>query len=304
MVIQSEPCVEAMRQAFGRRFFKTDMYESMLKSRKRIALAACLGLAVLGVLYFFGVPLLSDLVVAVLPSSQEVSIGRTLFNQLTEELVLSGTLTPGVNRFAAQLDFGGTPPEIRVFEDDEVNAFAIMGGYIGIYKPMLALIETPEELAGLLAHEYAHIEKRHSSRLMFRALSGYLIISAMLGDFSGLSVALVQNADMINTLRYSRAFEAEADERAVEILNLNGMKGGALASLFEKLSEAGEKAGPEWFSSHPDLMRRIEAASTLDFAKGSSGYTDGVGPADISRKEKIAEIFQELRILLDEEDDQ
>lgn len=298
LVINCEPCIAALRQTYGRRFFKTGVYVSLLKSGKRIALAASLALTVLGVLYFFGIPLLSDLVVSVLPPSQEVSIGRTLFNQVTEDLVLSESVTPAVNQFAAQLDFGGATPEIRVFKNDEVNAFAIMGGYIGIYEPILALLDTPEELAGLLAHEYAHIEKRHSSRLMFRALSGYLIISAMLGDFSGLSVSLVQNADMINTLRYSRAFEAEADERAVEILKLNDIEGVSLVNLLEKFSESGEKAPSEWVSSHPDLLRRIEAANTLDLDKGSSR----ADPECHARRKKRAEIFLELRSLLDEED--
>lgn len=286
LVIRSNECIAAMRASYPKLFAHTGIYDTLLKTKKRIALAAVIGMATLLAAYFFGVPLISDAVVSVLPPEQEALIGKGLFDQITKKNDVSEPLTESVSEFADHMDFGGQSPEIRVFLEDEVNAFAVMGGYIGIYEPMIALIDSPEQLAALLAHEYAHIEKHHSARLIFRALSGYMIISALLGDFSGVTVTIVQNADMLNTLRYSRKFEAEADAYALEILSHNGMSGSALADLFEKIRENHDKAGPEWFSSHPDLLARIELAKQSSLTGVNNATPTG---------ETLTSIFTEIR---------
>lgn len=293
IVMRSAECIEALRASYGGMFFRTGMYDAVLKSRRRIALAACVGVFALLLLYFVGAPALSDAVVSLLPPSQEAFIGGGLFEGVTRDFEPSEPMTEAVSRFAETLDFAGPTPTIRVFDEEEVNAFAVMGGYIGIYVPMLELIETPDELAALIAHEYGHIEKRHSARLIFRALSGYMIFSALFGDFSGATVTILQNADTLNTLRYSRKFESEADDFAIGFLSRNGMDGLALANLFDRISENNDKAGPEWLSSHPDLLARIERVER--FSPVGEGQAVLSSDADSLR----LEAFEEIRALTD-----
>jgi len=295
LVIRSNECITAIRASYPKLFMHTGIYDTLLKTKKRIALAALVGISTLVALYFFGVPFLSDIVVSVLPPEQEAYIGKNLFDQITKKYEVSQPLTDSVSSFAEHMVLGGPPPEIRVLLGDEVNAFAVMGGYIGIYEPLLALIESPDELAALLAHEYAHIEKQHSARLIFRALSGYLIVSVLLGDFSGATVTIVQNADMLNTLRYSRKFEAEADAYALEILRWNGMDGSGMANLFNRIHENHDLEGIEWFSSHPEMLTRIELAT-------QSSLTGEYRTAQMNETLEI--IFSEIRSLVQKADDE
>ena len=154
-----------------------------------------------------------------------------------------------------------TPYPIRIHyvRDTILNAFAMPGGTIVIYEGLFDRLESPEALAGLIGHEYTHVAFRHSLKSMFRSLSSYFLLSAVLGDISGLAGILAENANSIRNLSYSRKFEREADAHSADLLierkiNLKGM-----LDLFQVFREEAKKGGrvPEFLSTHPVTDDRI-----------------------------------------------
>ncbi|HOJ99732.1 MAG TPA: M48 family metallopeptidase [Termitinemataceae bacterium] len=279
------------------RYFKRHrfFYEGFFGSPRKVVGSVFLTIALIVGFYFMGIPLIADLTSSLLPPSQESSLGETLFSNIVES---EGGLTrpelqEKVLEFARTLTFGHQIKEIALLPGDTINAFAVMGGYIGIYLPMLELIETPDELAALLAHEWAHIEKRHSTRLIVRNLAGYYLISLIAGDFSGFLGILIENGHMLNNLRYSRTFEEEADLRAKELLIQNGFSPEGLTHLLTKISEKESEKGPEWLSTHPSLFKRLheERVSSLPSTISSSPQQERI-------RQQAALLFEQIKMAL------
>lgn len=156
------------------------------------------------------------------------------------------------------------PVEISVLESKMVNAFALPGRHIVVTSAMIKEAETPDELAGVLAHEMGHVTERHSTKRVLRAYGIGLIFQLVAGQgelfnaVGGLGNTLVQS-------KFSRADEALADRLAVERMAVAGMDGAALADLFERIQEQElEKRGEglnspiwEYLSDHPSFDARI-----------------------------------------------
>ena len=163
------------------------------------------------------------------------------------------------------------PVEISVLKSKMVNAFALPGRHIVVTSGMIEEAETPDELAGVLAHEMGHVTERHSTKRVLRAYGIGLIFQLMAGQgdlfnaMGGLGNTLVQG-------KFSRADEALADRLAVERLAVAGMNGAALADLFEriqaqerdKLGEDADNPFLEYFSDHPSFNARIAEIRDLD----------------------------------------
>jgi predicted Zn-dependent protease len=115
-----------------------------------------------------------------------------------------------------------------------------------------------EEMAALLAHEYSHVECRHTIKSMVRSTALYGIVSILFGDVSGLSAALIDNAKLLNNLHYGRGMEREADCKGIDLLNSSGINPQGMVRLmeqFKKLDDSSEVF--DWFSTHPDTDKRI-----------------------------------------------
>jgi beta-barrel assembly-enhancing protease len=150
------------------------------------------------------------------------------------------------------------PFTIKVIDSDEVNAFALPGGFFYVNKGLLLAADNEAELAGVMAHEIAHVAARHAvenqtkaSLLEYAALGG----SIFLGGIPGL---IYQNTAGIGLLgifmKFSRGAEEEADKLGVQYMYAAGYDPGAMATMFEKL-EAKNKKKPGFisraFASHP-----------------------------------------------------
>ncbi|WP_028974634.1 M48 family metallopeptidase [Spirochaeta cellobiosiphila] len=233
------------------------IYKWFFTNYTKIILGFVLTIGVLVGVYIYGVPLMADGIARILPYEQEKQMGDLIFKNMSKDLAIDETGSQKLQKFWDDLDWGEHPVNLYLSNKEEMNAFAIMGGHIVVYKDLLVTLDTPEELAALLAHEYSHIEKKHSARLIFRMLSNYLIISLLINDYSGTTAVILQNADSFRTLKYSRDFETEADERGVELLRKEGISPQAMADLFTKLKEQDHYTGPSWLSTHPDLNDRI-----------------------------------------------
>lgn len=181
---------------------------------------------------------------------------------------------PKVGAGAALPNEDTQPVEIAVLDSKMINAFALPGRHIVVTSAMIKEADTPEELAGVLAHEMAHVTERHSTKRVLRAYGIGLIFQLMAGQgdlfnaVGGFGNTLVQN-------KFSRTDEALADRLGAERLAASGMNPTALADLFEKIqakeredAKLPQSSGMwEYLSDHPDFASRI--AEIYEFARAA-----------------------------------
>jgi predicted Zn-dependent protease len=144
-------------------------------------------------------------------------------------------------------------------DDSTINAFCIPGGHMFVYTGLLNLCTSNDEIAGVIAHEIAHAEKRHSINQLAQQIGFQMILESILGlnsSWLGLGTQLMQ-------LKFSRADELEADEFAFYLLNENGFKSDALISFFNKMKLSNQVQIVEFVSTHPETDNRILAIEKL-----------------------------------------
>ncbi len=246
---------------------QTGMYEFVLsKGFWALVIIGAVILGVVGLLYVYGVPVLSEQVAQQIPAAQETELGESLYQQLKSrgEVTENPAQTKRLTAFWQQTGIKTRVPlRIVVVNDADTNAFAVPGGRVVVYSGILKLIKRPEQLAALLAHEAAHIENRHSLQQLIRSLAAYAIVSILIGDQGGgMSAILVQNADNLISLSYSRQHEAEADAFAVTELAKHGLNPMGAVWLMEALPTNGDVI-PTLLRSHPHNAERVAATRTL-----------------------------------------
>jgi len=157
------------------------------------------------------------------------------------------------------------PHEVTIINDPMVNAFALPGGHIYVFRGILEESNSPDEIIGVLAHEIAHVEKRHSVQQLARTMGTGFFSSLMIGaDVEGLDI--LQNAETISEisstlliLRYSRSFEREADEEGIQRMQSAHIPLLGLGQLLVRIeSRAGVDSGWVWLSTHPKSWERLE----------------------------------------------
>lgn len=129
----------------------------------------------------------------------------------------------------------------HINRDEQVNAFALPGGYVVINSGLILRAETPEELLGVVAHEMAHVTEQHGMRNIIGSAGIYLTVNAILGDVSGLLALIADAAPFLLNQSYSRSFETESDEKGAALLLAANIDPRGLARFFEKLKEEEEK---------------------------------------------------------------
>ncbi len=226
-----------------------------------VGLSAVL-LGLVAVVYFWVLPNLAESLAAKMPQQTEIQLGNYLAEGVMKGLEIDSARSVALQNFSKNIDFQTDYPlQFSVVRSEEINAFALPGGKIVVFDHLLEKIETPEALAGLLAHEVAHVKKRHSLKAMARSLSGGMFISLLFGDVNGLTSVLVENANLIETLGFSRKLEHEADEIALETLAKNRLDQNGMVSLFHTLKSEAEGQslqGLQFLSSHPLTDERIK----------------------------------------------
>jgi Zn-dependent protease with chaperone function len=141
------------------------------------------------------------------------------------------------------------------------NAFALPDGSIVITRSMLDLLQTPEELAGVIAHEVGHIDERHVMANVIRNVGVGVFFDVVFGG-AGAGQAVALASVNLASLGYSRGDETEADARGFDFMDAAGLNPGASGALFTRLA-AMEGAGgeaPDILQSHPATRARAEAA--------------------------------------------
>jgi predicted Zn-dependent protease len=162
--------------------------------------------------------------------------------------------------------------QIAIVDSPGFNAFAAPGGQIVIHRKLLMSTETPEELAGVLAHEMQHVLQRHATKALIRDLSLAAIADAVFGDVIVIGAFAVQGARTLTTLHYSRESEEEADREGMRLLQTARINPAGMIRFFETLkAQTGEAEPPAYLSTHPETDVRIARLKALAAELGRRG---------------------------------
>ena len=146
---------------------------------------------------------------------------------------------------------------LRIIEDDStLNAFCTPGGYIYVYTGIIKFLDAEHEFAGVMGHEIAHADERHSTAALTKQYGIDVLFSILLGNDQG---TLSQVAKGLINLSYSRGNESESDMRSVEYLYPTSYDARGAAKFFEKIIASGGGSGPQFLSTHPNPDNRVEA---------------------------------------------
>ena len=215
--------------------------------------------------YFRGIPWVAEKAVDLLPAEYDRYIGDTFADTYLINAEIDSVRSEQLNRFAALFRWENTTPlDLLVVESGQVNAYALPNGRIVIYSALLDKMENYEELAGLIGHEVAHINHRHSMKMLTRNLAGALFISVILSDVNGIMTLISENIHSLQTLTYSRRFEYEADRTGTLLLIRNQVDPEGMLQLFSRLSdEDSSLTVPEFLSTHPYNEERMASIREL-----------------------------------------
>ena len=149
--------------------------------------------------------------------------------------------------------------ETRIIKDDNtLNAFATPGGHIYVFTGLIKYLDNEDQLAGVLGHEIAHADKRHTTKQLQTQYGIALLLSVALGNNPG---TLAQIATGLATLKFGRDAEKEADDYSVVYLGgTNFYACNGAAGFFEKMLAGNQGSDtPEFLSTHPDPGNRVQA---------------------------------------------
>lgn len=243
----------------------------------KLRLLAILGIVVggiflIGAVLFWGVfPLLKKELVKQFPKEQEIEMGKQLYSQFIEQEVPDSVASRYLNDFASELNFHTSYPlHFTVLSGETVNAFALPGGEIIVYKGMLSRINQPAQLAALLAHEASHVHYRHSLNNLADNVMWNLLLMLIIGD-GGMGSVLAQQGNELRSLSYSRDLETQADTAGLSLLCKNGIHPKAMKELMGilKAESQGTQEVPEFAQTHPLPDSRIQTIEAFIIDKGN-----------------------------------
>ncbi len=229
--------------------------------RPLLALAAA-------IVAFAAVTLLTDfspsrIVAGMIPEETWASVGDTLVKTMAgprgtcADPAGERALEHMVKRLASHAPNGAEGYRVRVARLGVVNAFTVPGRRIVVSYELVEKADTPEEVAGVIAHEIGHAMEVHPEISLVRSLGLSALVSILTG---GSSDVLASTALLLLQMSYSRDAEEDADDHALRLLKASGISAEPLARFFEKLEEKTGKGSEltELVSTHPLSRRRIE----------------------------------------------
>jgi len=242
--------------------------------------------AIIGLGYFYAIPWVAEKSVIIIPEEYDSHLGTTFFEENTFFHDVDVKKTRALNSFANELHLKNTKKlKFTVLNSPTVNAFALPDGNIVVFSGILDKMKNYDELVGLIGHEVAHVNNRHSMKMLCRNLSGYLFVSAILGDANGVMATIGDNVNSLQSLSYSRNFEHEADVQGFEIVALNKINPEGMSNLFKRLQDEESVSIPEFLSSHPVTTDRIKDINELIKTK----------PFQFKENLKLKKLFLEIK---------
>ncbi len=223
------------------------------------------------------------------PIEWEVEYGRTALKQLstqekiiTNHVAFNAQVRVVTNALLPALGATKLPFQFHIIENTNLNAFAVPGGQVFIFTGLLTSAKRPEELAGVLAHEIAHITHRHSMRNIISSAGLGLTISALIGDAQGVTALLADSSQFLLNQKFSRDFEREADDTGWDYLLAANVDPRGMIEFFQTMkdeqerSTAGKLANTlDFLSTHPATDERMKhLRAKWDKLPRKSGFTE------------------------------
>lgn len=210
------------------------------------------------------------------PVEWEERFGDAVLESLAPEAARVGDpqLTVPIERLVAQLAAAQRSPyrfRVVVAADTVINAFAAPGGRIVVNTGLIALTESPDQLAAVLAHEIEHVRRRHVTVSLFQRFSVRLLLAVVLGESGGAVAGASGIAGQLSDLSFSRRAELEADAGGVAILRAAGFDAHAMVAVLERMGERSRAAPLELLSTHPATPARVAALRRVLEEAGASG---------------------------------
>lgn len=262
------------------------------KGRGRLAAWALAAVAAVAVQIGVLVPLLADSLAAYIPAQGERALGETTFGQIRKALDETG-LNPievceqakGSAALAGLVETLTAGQEFRqdvtvsVLDHEMINAFALPGGYVVLFRGLIEAAGGPDEVAAVLAHEIGHVVSRDPTRHALRSAGSIGVLGLLFGDFAGGAAVLFLTERLISA-QYSQDAESAADEFAHDTLEQAGVSPAALGDMFENMRRKhGDSDGvAAHFLSHPSLGQRIAAAEAA--ANAEADYVPSMSDDD------------------------
>ncbi|MCF3650197.1 M48 family metallopeptidase [Synoicihabitans lomoniglobus] len=238
-------------------------------------------LALIGVLAaFFGgcttVPETGRRQIIITSPAEEAQMGLSAFAQIKESEPISTNVMANdrITRIGRRIarsvgrDLPNANWEFVVFESNELNAFALPGGKVGVYTGLINLAESDDELAAVMGHEIAHVSSRHSGeRYSQQILAAGLTVVADEGmkmaemdpQKRQIAMATIGGGAQVGLLKYSRVHESEADTIGVRFAAGAGYDPRAAITFWQRMQKANEGRAEPWelLSTHPSNATRI-----------------------------------------------
>jgi predicted Zn-dependent protease len=211
-----------------------------------------------------------------LTDKQEKEIARSIMRDLyaspayLADAEIEAYLNDLGNRLAVESSASGRTLTFFTMRDPSINAFALPGGYIGVHTGLIQSAENESELAGVLAHEIAHVTQEHLSRMIAQQDQSYLPTLAALAiavlaarsnaNLGSAAIATAQAASLQTQLNFTRDNEREADRIGLDILTAADFDPHGLSSFFSRLQRANrlyDNNAPDYLRTHPLNSQRI-----------------------------------------------
>lgn len=240
----------------------------------RLAIIATVALAAVIAAYLYGVPLLAARIVGLVPTSWEQTLGATIANQMEASLGgfalcdsnADSLANRALTRFGQAAMAGSGSPftlNINVVRSDVPNAFALPGGQVFFLSALLDQAQSPDEFAGVLAHEVGHVAHRHGMEQLVSSAGTGALIGFILGDMTGISLAAGLGSTVIDA-RFSRDAEREADAFAAQVAQRLDFNPAGLADLLNRVGRDDDFARAlALLSTHPLTDDRKAALDRL-----------------------------------------
>jgi predicted Zn-dependent protease len=246
-------------------------------STRRIVVWSLAAAASLVLTLIFLVPLAAERLTSFIPTSMEKRLGDAVDTNVRMILGKQTCTTPEGGAALAALATlltgeSGVDAEIAVLPSKIANAIALPGGRVYLTGGLLSEAESPDEVAGVLAHELGHVQHRDGLRALLRSGGTSFIVGLLFGDISG-GAAIVIASRMLIDSSYSREAENSADAFAIDLMLDLGRSPQPLGDLLERIDD-GSDGVPAFLSSHPLTPERSRAFDARHLAPTGPALLD------------------------------
>ena len=260
-----------------------------------LSLAAVVSLIVTAIV---GVPALTSRIIPLVPVSVERKLGLAVDKQIRETLdtrhlgagfacgygVGQSAGRAAIVQLVGKLEAAAVLPvrlSVEVVRRSEPNAFALPGGHVYVFEGLIDAARTPDEVAGVLAHEIGHVAHRDGTRAVLQAAGLSFLFGIMLGDFVG-GGAVVVGAKTVLRSSYSRKVEADADGYSVGLMNKVGGDPHALAAILARIV-SDKQEGLKILRDHPETKDRVVTINAMPAPGAATPLLDAASWAALKR---------------------